>query len=93
MIEINHALLSDEALDNLIMEVITREGTDYGDHEVGIETKKKQLTHQLKHGIAVIAYSDEENICDIIKVDDFKKLQSLESSDDRKFRGLASGPT
>ena len=77
MIEINHTLLSDEALDNLIMEVITREGTDYGDHEIGIETKKEQLTHQLKNGIAVIAYSNEENVCDIIKVDDFKKIQSL----------------
>ena len=85
MIEISHTLLSDETLDNLIMEVITREGTDYGEHEVGIEIKKKQLTHQLKNGIAVIVYSDEENICDIIKVEDFKKLQSLESRGDRKF--------
>ena len=80
MIEINHALLCDETLDNLIMEVITREGTDYGDHEVDIETKKEQLTRQLKNGIAVIAYSNEENVCDIIKADDFKKLQSLKSS-------------
>lgn len=87
MIEINHTLLSDETLDNLIMEVITREGTDYGEHEVDIETKKEQLAGQLKNGIAVIAYSNEENVCDIIKVDDFKKLQSLESSGDRKFRG------
>lgn len=87
MIEINHTLLSDGTLDNLIMEVITREGTDYGEHEVDIETKKEQLAGQLKNGIAVIAYSNEENVCDIIKVDDFKKLQSLESSGDRKFRG------
>jgi uncharacterized protein len=78
MIEINHALLSAEALDNLIMEVITREGTDYGDYEIDVNIKKEQLTHQLKHGIAVIAYSDEENVCDIINVDDFKKIQLLE---------------
>ncbi len=78
MIKINHALLSDEALDNLIMEVITRQGTDYGDHEIGIEKKKIQLTHQLNNGIAVIAYSDEENVCDIIKIDDFNKIKSLE---------------
>ena len=85
MIEINHTLLSNETLDNLIMEVITREGTDYGEHEVGIKVKKEQLMYQLKHGIAVIAYSDEDNVCDIIKVDDFKKLQALETSGDQKF--------
>jgi uncharacterized protein len=78
MIKINHALLSDEALDTLIMEVITRQGTDYGDYEIDIEKKKIQLTHQLNNGIAVIAYSDEENVCDIIKIDDFNKIQSLE---------------
>jgi uncharacterized protein len=75
MIKINHTLLSHEALDNLIMEVITRQGTDYGDHEVGIKKKKEQLTQQLQNGIALIVYSDENNVCDIIKVDDFKKLQ------------------
>ena len=77
MIEINHVLLSDEALENLIIEVITRQGTDYGEYETGIQTKKEQLTHQLKNGISIIAYSAEENICDIIKVDDFKRMQQL----------------
>jgi uncharacterized protein len=77
MIEINHALLSDEALDNLIIEVITRQGTDYGEYEIGIQTKKEQLIQQLKKGISIIAYSAEENICDIIKVDDFKKFNCL----------------
>lgn len=81
MIEINHNLLSDEALDNLIMEVITREGTDYGEHEVAIEAKKQQLTAQLKSGLAIIAYSDSENVCDIINIDDFKKIQALESQE------------
>lgn len=80
MIEINHDLLSEEALDNLIMEVVTRDGTDYGEHETAIETKKQQLIAQLKSGLALIAYSDNENVCDIINVNDFKKIQALESS-------------
>jgi uncharacterized protein len=76
MIEVNHALLSDEALDNLIFEVITRQGTDYGEFEIDIQTKKEQLTRQLKSGLAVIVYSSDENVCDIIKKEDFQKLQA-----------------
>jgi uncharacterized protein YheU (UPF0270 family) len=76
MIEINHALLSDEALDNLIVEVITRQATDYGEYELDIQTKKNQLVRQLKNGSAVIVFSTQENICDIITADDFLKYQS-----------------
>lgn len=76
MIEINHRLLSDTALDNLILEVITRDGTDYGEHEIEIQTKKDQLMRQLRHDLAVIVFSVEKNICDIIKAEDFKKFQN-----------------
>lgn len=79
MIEINHSLLSDEALENLIVEVITRQATDYGEHEVELQKKKEQLLSKIKRGLAVIVYSSEENICDIINVDDFKKFQALNS--------------
>ena len=74
MIEINHQLLSDVAIDNLILEVITRDGTDYGDHEIAIQTKKDQLMRQLKNDLAVIVFSVEENICYIIKAEDFHKF-------------------
>ena len=76
MIEINHRLLSDAAIDNLILEVITRDGTDYGEHEIAIQTKKDQLMSQLKNDLAVIVFSVEENICDIIKAEDFQKIQN-----------------
>lgn len=76
MIEINHRLLSDAAIENLILEVITRDGTDYGEHEIAIQTKKDQLMRQLKNGLAVIVFSVEENICDIIKAEDFQKFQN-----------------
>ena len=76
MIKINHRLLSDAAIDNLILEVITRDGTDYGEHEIAIQTKKDQLMRQLKNDLAVIVFSAEENICDIIKAEDFQKFQN-----------------
>ncbi|MDR3502657.1 MAG: YheU family protein [Legionella sp.] len=77
MIEIDHTLLSEEALDNLITEVITRQGTDYGEHELEIQTKKKQLVHNLQLGNAVIVFSSQENSCDIITKDNFLKFSNL----------------
>lgn len=79
MIKIDHTLLSEEALENLIISIITRQGTDYGEYEYDIQTKKKQLMRHLISGNAVIVYSSEENACDIIGLDDFRTInQSLE---------------
>ncbi len=75
MIEVDHTLLSDAALENLILEVITRQSTDYGEHEVAIQIKKEQLTRKIKSGLAVIAYSSEEHVCDIISAEDFIKFK------------------
>ena len=75
MIAVDHTLLSDSALENLILEVITRQPTDYGEHEADLQLKKEQLTRKIKNGLAVIAYSSEEHICDIISAEDFKKLK------------------
>lgn len=74
MIEIDYTLLSEEALDNLIIEVITRQGTDYGAHEMEIQAKKKQLVHNLQSGNAVIVFSSKENSCDIITQENFLKF-------------------
>jgi uncharacterized protein YheU (UPF0270 family) len=79
MIEIDHTLLSEEALDNLIIEVITRQGTDYGELELNIQTKKKQLLHNLQSGKAVIVFSSQENVCDIIPQEDFLNFMKLSS--------------
>jgi uncharacterized protein len=77
MIEIDHTLLSKEALENLIIDIITRQGTDYGEYETDILVKKKQLLHNLKSGAAIIVYSSKEDICDIIRQEEFVKLNNL----------------
>jgi hypothetical protein len=77
MIEIDYTLLSEEALDNLIIEVITRQGTDYGAHEMEIQAKKKQLVHNLQSGNAVIVFSSKENSCDIITQENFLKFSNF----------------
>ena len=77
MIEINHTLLSEEALENLIIEIITRQATDYGEYEVDIQVKKSQLKRKLMSNDAVIVYSEKEDSCDIIRVEDFLSYQKI----------------
>ena len=55
---IPHRLLSSEALRGVIEAFITREGTDYGLHEVPLATKVGQVQHQLDAGTAVIVYDE-----------------------------------
>lgn len=69
MIEIDYHLLSSEALDNLIMELITREATDYGEKERDFSSKKRELLAGLEQGDAVIAYSSAEGYCSICQPD------------------------
>lgn len=71
MIAIDHTLLSEEALENLIIDIITRQATDYGEFEIDIQIKKNQLTNKLLSGDAVIIYSSKEDCCDIIRKEDF----------------------
>lgn len=48
--------LSREALIGLIEEFITRDGTDYGEQEVALELKVKQVERQLATGDVVIVF-------------------------------------
>ena len=58
-----HRMLSPEALRGVIEAFITREGTDYGLHEVPLATKVGQVRHQLDAGIAVIVYDEATESC------------------------------
>lgn len=75
MIEINHTLLSDEALDNLVIDIITRHSTDYGEFEMDFITKKNQLLRKLEEGEVVIMYYPNEGFCNIIQSDEIKKVE------------------
>jgi len=55
---IPHRRLSPDALRGVIEACITREGTDYGVHDVPLATKVGQVRHQLDAGTAVIVYDE-----------------------------------
>jgi len=70
MIEIDHRHLELDTLDSLLTEIVTREGTDYGDAEISIEDKKAMLLNLLNCGKAVVVYYSSEGFCDIINRSD-----------------------
>ena len=62
--------LSAEALDGVIKEFISRNGTDYGEFEAAMETKVRQVKQKLEQGLAVLIYDDEMETTNIFRHDD-----------------------
>ena len=58
--------LSAEALQGLIEEFITREGTDYGEVEVPLAQKVMQVRAQLQRGEAVIVFDLAAESCTLM---------------------------
>ena len=61
--------LSPEALQGVIEEFISREGTDYGEIEVSPETRFRQVKHRLERGLAVLIFDDETETTNIFLAD------------------------
>ena len=71
---IPHRMLSPDALRGVIEACITREGTDYGLHEVPLATKVGQVRHQLNTGTVVIVYDEATDSCTIQPTDQRSEL-------------------
>ena len=76
-LKIPYDQLSPEALQGVIEEFVTRDGTDYGEVEISLETKISQVLAQLKSGRAVIVFDQKSETCTILKSDD-PVLESIE---------------
>jgi uncharacterized protein YheU (UPF0270 family) len=69
-LKIPYDQLSSEALQGIIEEFVTRDGTDYGEIEIPLETKISQALGQLKSGKVVIVFDQKTATCNILKSDD-----------------------
>ena len=71
--------LSHEALQGVIEEYISREGTDYSEIEVPTETKFGYVKQKLQSGLAVLIFDDEAETTNIFLADDpiLKKTETL----------------
>ena len=70
--------LSAKALQGVIEEFISRNGTDYGAIEASWETSVKQVKEKLKSGLAVLFFDDETETTNVFLADDpvLKKLDT-----------------
>jgi len=57
--------LTPEALQGVIEEFISREGTDYGESEVSRDTKFRHVKKMLERGSAVLLFDDETETTNI----------------------------
>lgn len=64
-IEIPYQSVSTEALDAILTDFVTREGTDYGDYVYSLEDKKSQVLRQLKTGTATLLFDPIQQSCHI----------------------------
>ena len=58
--------LSSDALYGVIEEFVTRDGTDYGEHEIPLDQKISQVLGQLKSGRAILVYDEASCSCNIL---------------------------
>lgn len=71
--------ISPEALQGVIEEFISRNGTDYGEIEASQETNFRRVKQKLETGSAVLIFDDETETTNIFLADDpvFRKLDAL----------------
>ena len=70
--EIPHQQLSSEALQGLVEEFVSRDGTDYGDHEVSLAQKTRQVIHQLDKGECIIVFDAATDSINIVQKSEVK---------------------
>ncbi len=77
-VKIPYDQLSQEALKGVIEEFVTRNGTDYGEAQIPLETKIAQVLIQLKSKEAFIVFDHDSETATILHKDD-QILKSIDS--------------
>lgn len=66
---IPHRALSPEALQGLLEEFVTRDGTDYGERETPLAVRVDQVRRHLESGRAVILFDEATGSSTIVPAD------------------------
>lgn len=67
VIEIPPSRLSEDLLQAIIEEFVSRDGTDYGERECGLEEKVRGVREQLKRNEVLIQYDQRTESVNIVK--------------------------
>ena len=65
VIAVPYQRLSADALDAILEDYVSREGTDYGDYSFSLSDKKAQVLSQLKSGQATLMFDPVQQTCHI----------------------------
>jgi hypothetical protein len=68
-------VLSPEALQGLVEEFLTRDGTDCSERDTSLETKVAQMWRPLDLGIAVIAFNAQDGTCSTVAKDQLPEIE------------------
>ena len=66
MVEVPHEHLSPEALRGVIESYVLREGTEYGERDVPLDTKVTQVLRQIERGEARIMFDPNTETIDVV---------------------------
>jgi uncharacterized protein YheU (UPF0270 family) len=69
--------LSETALQALIEDFVTRDGTDYGQNELSMQEKVAQLLAALKTGELLISYNEDTESCGLVTREEASKGGSV----------------
>jgi len=65
-VEVPHEQLSPEALRGVIESFVLREGTEYGERDVPLDTKIEQVLRQIERGEALIMFDPNTETVDVV---------------------------
>ena len=71
MTEIPYETLEQEVLLNLLEEIVTRDGTDYGLVELSTEQKVSEAYSSLKSGSAMLVFNEQTDTCSLCSSEQF----------------------
>lgn len=73
LIEVPWDQIAADTLQALVEEFVTRDGTDYGEHEIALSSKVSQVVKGIKNKEYVIVYDQEMDSVQIVTAADWRK--------------------
>lgn len=73
LVEVPAARLGASALDGLIEEYVTREGTEYGARDYTLEEKKAEVLRAMKAGEVLIVFDTDSEACTLVLARDLPR--------------------
>jgi len=58
--------LAPETLDNVLSDIVSRDGTDYGDYDLSLDQKREQALRALRSGDAVLLFDTESETIQLV---------------------------